>query len=485
MHFVVLGLLVVFVIGFFVVLWKAAPNWRWYHITAAVFLMLLTVAFLFPTAGVLKSRQAWHQVKEKLDDQFRQVSTEHQRLLYGDPNDAEAGQGVTELNHQLSKLSMEAGRRWRSMQQQSVDGETITLAPAPPEAAIPGADGGDAATAAAQLPGEQLVLYAFAESDNGQGTFIPTFYLGEFVVTASTPQSITIQPTAPLEEIQQQAIQDQQATRWSLYELLPLDGHEMFVAAGSVPSDDNVLGRVDEELIRGLFGDPESEQAKQSVDNYLRDGSRAIESDPPLARWTKIEFDKPFKLDVDAEDERSALDGGFFDGAGRAVDGRLQKGAEVEFKPGDQIVIKEERADELRDEGVARLVDEYYLRPLNDYRYILRRLRFRLTELASRIANVQEENRVIRITADKAQSMLVANQDINLKLEQDFEQFRKEKQIIIKYEAELRKRADALRAEMSRLHRDNQLLERKLQMIHGTMAPTSTSLTTQRVTTVR
>ena len=259
--------------------------------------------------------------------------------------------------------------------------------------------------------------------DIGQGLFAPTFYLGEFVVTASAAGSISIQPTAPLEETQQRAIQDQQATRWSLYELLPLDGHQMFVATGSVPSDDNVLGRVDEELIRNLFGEPESEFEKQSLENYLRDGGRATESDPPLARWTKIEFDKPFKLDVDAEDERSALDGGFFDGAGRAVDSRLQKGSEVQFKPGDQLVIKEERADELIDEGVARLVDQYYLRPLNDYRYILRRLRFRLTELANRVENVKEENRVIRVTADKSQSMLVANQDINLKLEQDFKQF--------------------------------------------------------------
>ena len=56
MQYVVLGLLVVLVIGFFVVVWKAAQGWRWYNIVAVIFTMLLTVTFLFPTAGVLKSR---------------------------------------------------------------------------------------------------------------------------------------------------------------------------------------------------------------------------------------------------------------------------------------------------------------------------------------------------------------------------------------------------------------------------------------------
>ena len=66
MKFAILGLLVVLLIGFFVVVWKAAKDWRWYNIVAVCITMLLAMALLFPTAGVLKSRAAWHQIKEKL-----------------------------------------------------------------------------------------------------------------------------------------------------------------------------------------------------------------------------------------------------------------------------------------------------------------------------------------------------------------------------------------------------------------------------------
>ncbi len=66
MKFALLGLLVVLLIGFFVVVWKAAREWRWYNIVAVCITLLLAVLFLFPTAGVLRSRAAWHQVKERL-----------------------------------------------------------------------------------------------------------------------------------------------------------------------------------------------------------------------------------------------------------------------------------------------------------------------------------------------------------------------------------------------------------------------------------
>lgn len=280
-----------------------------------------------------------------------------------------------------------------------------------------------------------LVVYGFAEEPNEQQVLLPNFFLGEFVVTASTPDSVTIEPTAPLEEQQQQAIQNRLATSWSLYELLPLDGHKVFIAEGSLPSDENFLGRVDDALVNQLLGE---RVRPETLQDYLRDGGRSVPSDPPLSRWTKVEFDKSEKFDVDAEDERSALDGGFFDGAGRAVDGRLQKGAEVQFNKGDQIVVKEEEANRLIDEGIAHMLDQYFLRPLNDYRYVLRHIRMRLTRLNKRIETMQFEKEVLQTAADKTQAMLVNKQGIKLKLEQDFVHFRTEKQAIEKHAELLR-----------------------------------------------
>ena len=89
MKFAILGLLVVLLIGFFVVVWKSAKNWRWFNIVAACFSMLLAIAFLFPTAGVLKSRAAWHQLKEKLEVQAAQVYADYRIIKFGDPANPE------------------------------------------------------------------------------------------------------------------------------------------------------------------------------------------------------------------------------------------------------------------------------------------------------------------------------------------------------------------------------------------------------------
>jgi hypothetical protein len=466
MKFVVLALLVVFVIGFFVVLWKAARNWRWFHWLSAAMTMLLAVIFLFPTAGVLKSRSAWHQLKEQLEVQFSQVSEEQQRLKYGDRENPEAGQGIMRLRALLSQVDREAGRRWRNLQLQNAADNSITLLAPPPPEGIPGepvAAPQPAAAAGPMIP-EGLVVYGFAETPNEQQQLLPTLYLGEFVVTASTPTSVNIEPTAPLEETQQQAIQSGQARSWSLYELLPLDGHSMFIAAASSPSDENALGRVDDELVKSLFGDRIS---PETLAGYLRDGSRVVQSDPPLSRWTKIEFARTEKIDVDAEGQQSAVEGGYFDGIGRAIDGRLQKGGVVEFQKGDQLIVKEEVANRLIDEGAARLVDRYFLRPLNDYRFVLRQIRLRLTELTDRMKAQQFEQQVLKAAAEKTQKMLVQEQTIRLKLEQDLAQFVNEKKAIRAYQETMRTRVEQMRTEMKQLHLQNIALEQQLDSLHG------------------
>ncbi len=475
MKFAILGLLVVLLIGFFVVVWKAATNWRWYNIVAACITMLLAVAFLFPTAGVLESRRAWHKVKEELEVRAAAVAVEHRLIKYGDPANPEAGEGVVLLDIKLSKLGIEAGRRWRNLQLQNVANNTITLISpqnvAEPVAGVPTepvAEGDEAAAApAAPVPliPESLVVYGFAETPNEQQILIPTFYIGEFRVTASSPNQVTLTPTGPLEPNQLQAISNRQARSWSLYELLPLDGHSPFIAEGSVPSDDNYFGRVDEELVRRLLG---KDVRAETLQSYLRDGARATQDDPPISRWTKIEFTKNHKIDVDSPEQRGALDGGFFDGNGRAVDGRLQRGedGQVAFQKEDQILVKEEAADQLIDEGVARLVDRYYLRPLNDYRFVLRRIRLRLSELANRTTELEFEKKVLEEAIEKTEGMLVVNQDIKLKLEQDLAQFRNEKSAIQDYTEKLTVRVKAMREEMIRLHRENLALEQQLEQQH-------------------
>ena len=135
----------------------------------------------------------------------------------------------------------------------------------------------------------------------------------------------------------------------------------------------------------------------------------------------------------------------------------------TQFKKGDQILVKEEAANQLIDEGVAELRDRFFLRPLNDYRYILRRVRLRLTELANRKNELEFETKVLQEAIAKTEGMLVSNQAIKLKLEQDVAQFRVEKNAINSYTEQLRQQVDTMRADMARLHQQNLVLEQQIE----------------------
>ena len=89
MKFAILGFLVVVVIAFLVLVYKASKDWRWYQIVAVIFTMLLAITFMFPTANVLQSRQAWHKLKEELEvraaESRRAVSASVASSIAGNP----------------------------------------------------------------------------------------------------------------------------------------------------------------------------------------------------------------------------------------------------------------------------------------------------------------------------------------------------------------------------------------------------------------
>ncbi|TWU25021.1 hypothetical protein Pla52o_13180 [Novipirellula galeiformis] len=487
MQYAILGLLIVVVIGFFVLVWKAAPQWRWYHITTVISIMLLSVIFIFPTAGALKSRAAWHKVKEELELRAEKAKAENHTLKFGSTTNPEAGKGLVALTHELSVIGIETGRVWRSLELKNGDLNGIVLARTQDAAVIPADAGGaaepaPAAAAAAPSPvvPEGLIVYGFAERPMPNSTsLLPRFYLGEFRVTASTPDQVTLQPTSNLEKIQQDSITSMQAGSWSIYEMLPLDGHEMFIADGSVSDEENLFGRVDDKLLADLF---ESGISEATLNSYLRDGKQATPDDPPLSRWTRVEFIKKHNEQVDGQRTTAATDGNFFDGTGRALDSRLQRteGDEVGFKVGDQIVLKEEAANQLIDSGVVKLINQFYIRPLNDYRFVLRRIRLRLTALEAQDKKVEYQKTVLLDAIRATEAMLTTTQADKLKLEQDFDQTEKEKIAIQAYHDQVSKSLAETRAELVLLYNSNQQLERELEKIHSTITERMDSLTLAR-----
>ncbi|MEM6473046.1 MAG: hypothetical protein AAF802_26025 [Planctomycetota bacterium] len=471
MKFIVLAILLLVLIAFIVLVVKASRNWRWYHITSAVIAMLLAIILLFPTAASLKSRSEWHKLKEQLETRLTSVEEENDRLRYGDPQDPTASPGLEPVALQLSNLGTEAGRRWRNLSLVSADatGDITLRAPQPEVAPGLAVDPAAGANPTGPLVPANLVVYGFAENQfPGTDRPVPTFYLGEFRVTGSQPTSVTVTPTAPLTPLQARAINSRSASSWSLYEMLPLDGHAPFIAEGSKEDDDNALGRVDDKLINVILKDA----AASTRTKYLRDGQRGAPEDP-AARWVKIKFEKPYTLDVDSPEQRGALEGGFFDNNGRAVDSRLQRsdGGSVTFAVDETLIVKEEAARQLiNQEKVASLVDTYYLRPLNDYRYVLRKIRLQIKEYDVRIAEMQYEKQVLEAAFAATVDMISKRQEEKLKLEQDFAQYKVETKAVTGYFNQVREELRQVKEASSLLYRSNFQLLRQIEQLSNAAA---------------
>lgn len=481
MAYLVLAVIVLLVIGCITTAVLARFQWRWFHITATIITCILAAIFPFFVAGSLKARSAWHELHEDLETRTATLKVEQRELKFGDEAVSGGPAGVVELSQQLSRLSLDAGRRWRNLRRTNVNNNQVTLVrpqpqavegvPAEPAAADP------AALQRQPMATEGLIVYGFAESMDQQiGQPVPTNYLGEYRVVSSTPDSITVTPVAKLNPAQLNGLNN--ATQWTLYELLPLDSHEVFLALGSSPTDDNVLGRIDAEAVNRTLGGNVQPGTLQA---YLDDGRRSLPDDPLLTRWMRVEFIKPFKIDVsDTRLTTPVASGGYFDGIGRAVDGSLKGGDEqgnVSFKVGDSIVLKEEAAAPLIEEKTAKLIDRFYLRPLNDYRYILRRIQLEVTELRSRIEELNFEATVLRKAIDKTNGMIVIRQDRKNKLEQDLAQYKLERQAVEGYLAEMKQQVQQTQSRMQELNRNNLALEKRLEEVTQSVSNRVNSLT--------
>lgn len=483
MSYALLAFLIILVLAFGFFMWKSRDTWRWFHITSASIALLLGIILLFPTAGTLKSRSAWHKVKEDLETQLARLESDQFTLKHGDPPDSFDGNGALMLKEQLNRYSLEAGRRWQNLRAQAGASPTsVTLvrsaAPVelPPgmEAAEPPADAAAAAVpAAGALPliPQGLVVYGFAETpQEGIAVPVPTFYLGEFRVTASTPTQVTIESTARLEAPQIQAITSGQATSWSLYERLPLDSHEAFLRPQTAISDNAIFGDVDADVVRASLSRGVTEA---TIQKYLRDGTPSSADDPPTTRWVKIEFTKVHSIVVDSPEQRGALDGGFFDASGQAVDSRVQRrgegptGGAVQFAIGDQIIVLEEAANDLIEQNVAKLLNTYYVRPLNDYLFVLRRIRLRLNELEIRKTELEFEQKVLEDAIAATVSMLATNQESKLNLEKDLAQLKVEQSAIAQYNSTVKETLTNTRQRLSGLYQDNVRLRNELGEIHS------------------
>lgn len=460
--------LVVLFFTFIYCLVKSAKKLGWLHSILVVFLFMETVAFMMATAGVLYRRVGWIKLHDSLVKRVETAEKETIDLTYGDlTNPVLDITKLYPLQNALGRLVVDRGRVWSSAALVGTQNNTVQLnlnAAAP--AAIPAADevAGDpnaAAPAAAAPTGDSLkvdsVVFAFAEKADEQGRFIPSGYLGEFTVTDNQAGTVTLTPIllAP-----QYSSLVNESNQWSLYELMPLDSHDAYVEVGSAPTEDELFGRIDPEKIQAQFASLPDAERTAVIDSYVRDGQAANDNDPPEVVWQLVEFLKDYQLDVDSQQESTALDGGYFDDLGRSIDGRLKRqgenNANVKFAAGDRLVLLSTNAEALISDGTAKVIKRYFVRQLNDYDDVFRLIDRKNFEVGERIAYFQRESKVLQdalaISNTQRQGRQIEIE--NLKKERD--QYAKELEVV---NSEVTRLADVLqqtRSQLSELFRTNQ-----------------------------
>ncbi len=453
---------------------KAFSGWGVLYTVVLVFTFLSCLTFLFASAGVASRRIAWVRVHDKLKAQVEKLEEEARMLKFGDINRPTSDlSSMVALANEVSRLTVERGQIWKgaTLSEFKRDGIRLTLAgrpaDAPAPAAVPGAPpppevNGD-------LPVENLV-YAYSEAPGDDGKILPREYLGEYKVAESQGGKALLVPIIPLTDTQAEAAQN--SPNWTLFKILPVDSHTAFAEPNSKRTNEAEFGRMDAKVIADLLKIPvellekdasqlSSEEARQAklLRSYVEDGSRARENELPENVWYRIEFLTEFSDTVDSEEKRTASDGGYFDTSGRTVDARLrrpEKQEKVTFKKGQQVLFFRAYAEQLISQGIAKLIEPIFVRPINDYSIAFGETRNRTARAIQDAEAIARDISQVQATNTVAQEQVVFRQNERQMLDKDKAQYDKELTVITSEAERLAAAVQQTKAELSRIYRANQ-----------------------------
>jgi hypothetical protein len=454
---------------FIVFLVKTARYWGVLHSILLCVLFIESWVFLYFTAGVQYERVRATRDAYRFRQEAEKAIKDGQVLRFGlvdAPYDSL--EAVLPVQGQLERLTIDRGRVWRQLGFVGSAENSVELVAQAPQAAASDLDDGTGQPPAAAAPAggqgvslpQDLVVYAFEEKVDDLGYPLPVFYLGEYRVTKSDPATgaIGLQSTLPLHTMHRARI-EAGTSSWTLYEMLPIDSHQAFAAAGSEPNEETIFGRPDDEQIRQLLqGVPES-----TLSAYLRDGQKASDDDRPESIWEQINLLADYQVDVDSDQSADATVSGYFDQVGRSIDVRLKRNEPVSLAPGElrdnRVVVLESVARELIERGAAERVQRIFVRPLNDYLGIFNRFHAKRFELDERTKYYQFQNQLIDQANQAGQNMLAVRQKENQLLTSDLSGFQKEVQF-------LNSAVDQANADLDKLKKDLSTLYRAIQEHH-------------------
>lgn len=469
------GLLAIFFIFLTVMNTK---TWRWLHVTA-VFLVFASVWGLALLAAMtLKARFNWVKAHDTLAKQVAEQESLYHDLIYGNPSAPDGGQdALMSRRGEYSRFILDRGRVLRQCATSLNADGTVTVQFAAPAAAAaaPGAAPPAGATPAAAPPAEgaapaaaaappaaagkngfkvQEVVFAFVEAT-------PSYYVGQFEVTAAADQTLTLRRTVPATPVV--PAEAPAEFRWVIYETFPIDMHELF----DVPLD-----KRQEELSK-LFPPLPAEAPQDLKDaygrmlaSYLRDGQPAEDTDPPENVWIKVQFQRNHSVVVDAGALVSPIAFENFNSVGEAQIARLQRGGPVEFKKGEVAIFDSQTANTLISGGIATLGEgqaRIYRRQLNDYENAFATISRRHREVAAEIARADQHLAELQGALAKANEQIRIQEAEKAMLEADVAKVTYEGKEVGKYRDALAAKVQETRTELSRLYSFNKKLRDDLK----------------------
>ena len=500
------ALVLVSLVVFIVLLVKAFKSWGAAHTVLLSILFIECWTFLFFAGGVAHYRitltKNHDKIREKVEGLLKTVDLE----MYGDRADPKLNlEKFVPLTNELNRMTLERGRVWRGATLQ----RTTPANGANPATAVfqlqprvsnassetpTGVAVADAVVANAPVDSglaANSVIYLFGERVDPLGS-IPEVYLGEFVVNEIKDLEIKVQPTTPLTKNQETILTG--SASWAIYELMPLDSHTAFAAAGSSPEETAKFGRMDkDEIARALGLDPAladqepgsftsiAEAIKATVlQDYLNDGARAPEQTPLESLSYEVKFLKDYPtvpVEVDAKGGRSPLEGGYHDTEGSMIDDRLKRAedAGVVFKADDIYVFDAPTANRLQEQGVVERQAAVFVRPLNDYAFAFREHRRMIIRAKLDIDLItRENNEAVRTTKVTLEQELKGEEE-GVKLKLDKAQYETEFGVVSSVASDLAEEIKHTKAELSQIYRSILRLHESITILHreqtGVVAP--------------
>jgi len=471
------------VLFFLFLTYMFTKTWRWFHVVCTFFVFGASIAFCCYVAMSYKTRAAWLTIERKNRLEAEKAQAEHDMRMYGDRTEVpQTTPSIRTQNAKFARMVVDRGRVWRGCTPQGppqADG-SVLVSTVPPGTADP-------AALANQLEAK-MILYAFTEAEAPPevrpreqkdplppGTKVPEIYLGEFTATAVTSTSVTLRPTLPLDPFQQQQLQAGGKT-WTLFETMPIDGHDFFSADpdGKVDLNESadvaaIFGAMEPEFLGSLLrkmASVDDAVHQRMLDSYLRDGKRAADTDPPENTWVKVRFLEDHTEIVDSDATLGGLEGSqdWFD-RGRSEIPLLQRGDVAKFKKGAVGVFPQSDANDLIGRGVCERIEPIYVRSLNDYEYQFRSAYLQMVMIRQDMERIERNIEEQKGTNAHTETLIAYRTDEKSKLQQDLDKFKYEQKQIEAYLEALQVVFNETKAKLSRLYRTNFQLSEELRTI--------------------